>query len=159
MKKENKDGVPDDLKVKALAQVKYATSALAQWERMSQLYSEDLPRRPQSVRDAFVEVRNWLIEKELAAYRNLFLTVSIWGDTEDTAAKRLAIKRFLQEDMTISHIWSDTGEFPCKWLIEDENLIRACVAEVEQELTGKRKYNRRKERSKNVNKNNTKVRE
>ena len=136
--------VPENLRTQAISQVMYANSALAQWERMAHLYSEDKPNRPASVTEAFTVVRNWLIEKELKAYRNLFMTVSVWGDTEDQAARRLAIKRFLQEDMTIAHFWTSTGELPYSWLKEDEAMIRECIAEVERGLTGKRKYTRKK---------------
>jgi len=131
-----RNDIPDALRIKSLAQVKFAEKALALWETLSSAY--DAP--PSHVREAFVKVQHFFIEKELQAYRNLFMLTTVFGDIENQEAAQLAIKRFLSVDMSIMHMWSHNGDIPGSWLGEDEVKIRDCFKQVAKELTGKRGY-------------------
>jgi len=124
----------NDLRVKVLSQVKYAEKALALLETLSVAYNQV----PSDIREAFMKVKSFFIEKELNAYRDLLLIVSLVGDDEENEATRKAIKRFLSLDMSIMHFWSHNGETPGSWLDKDEKKLRELFKELEKE-TGKRK--------------------
>lgn len=126
------DEMQAQLRTKALAQVKYADKALALWETLTAAYNQV----PSDVRDAFIKVKMFFIEKEMNAYRNLFMLTSIVS--EDIEAANMAMERFLAVDMAIMHLWSHNGEFPGSWLEKDEKKIRDYFKKVEREVRGKR---------------------
>jgi hypothetical protein len=125
----------DDLRVKVLSQVKYAEKALSLLETLSAAYTQV----PSDIREAFIRVKSFFVEKELNAYRDLLLIVNLIGDDEENEATRKAIKRFLSVDMSIMHFWSHNGEIPGSWLDKDEKRLRELFKEIEKEVGGKRK--------------------
>jgi hypothetical protein len=136
MNKEETD-VQTQLRLNALSQVKYAGKALALWETLTAAYSQV----PADVKEAFIKVQNFFIEKEMKAYRNLFTLVTI--ASEDTEAATLALERFLATDMAVMHFWTHNGEFPGSWLDKDEERIRSLFKKVEREVRGKRNYTKK----------------
>lgn len=137
---EKREEVENSLRTKTLSHVKYAEKALALLETLSVAYSQV----PSDVRESFIKIQNFFIEKELSAYRNLLLIVTIIGDEENKEATRMSLKRFLTNDMAIMHFWSHTGEMPGSWLSKDEQELRDLFKEIERELSGKRKYVKKK---------------
>ena len=129
------------LRIKALSHVKYAERSLALWETLTAAYDQV----PIDVKEAFLKVKSFLIDKEMHAYRSLLLLISIMGDDESQEATRMAFKRFLSADMSIMHFWSHNGEIPGSWLDKDERLLRELFKEIERDISGKRKYSKKPE--------------
>lgn len=127
------------LRIKALSHVKYAERSLALWETLTAAYDHV----PSDVKEAFLKVKAFFVDKEMHAYRNLLLLVSTMGDDENQEATRIAFKRFLSSDMSIMHFWSHNGETPGSWLDKDEKLLRELFKEIERDISGKRKYSKK----------------
>lgn len=139
-----KDSIKNELRLRALSQVKYAEKNLALWETLSASYDSI----PLDIKTAFLTVKQFLIRKELDAYRNLMSLVVVTGEDENSEVAKMVIKRFLSTDMSVMHYWSHNGETPGNWLDSDEKLIRECFKEMAKSLTGKRKYSPRKSKKK-----------
>lgn len=142
----NKRDIKDELRIKSLSQVRYAEKALSLWETLSASYDS----LPIDVKNAFLHVKQFLIRKELDAYRNLLTITVLLGEEEKREVSKMVVKRFLATDLSVMHFWSCNGETPGSWLDSDEALIRECFKEMAKEITGKRKYSARKRGSKTV---------
>jgi hypothetical protein len=135
------------LRAKVLSHVKYAEKALALLETLSVTYIQI----PFDVKDAFIKIKSFFIEKELNAYRDLLLIIDVIGDNENQEATRMAFKRFLSADMSIMHFWNHNGEAPGSWLDKDEERIRGLFKEVERELNRKHKPTSKKKSKPKLN--------
>mgnify|MGYP001559086202 CR=1 FL=1 len=89
-------------------------------------------RRTQDIPKAS-ELRDWLFERELEAYRKLFMWAIMLTDDEKKTARRMACERFLKEDASIMEYLSPVGEHPGSWESNMEDEFRKEIEELRKE--------------------------
>lgn len=121
----------DSLRESVFEAVKYAEMVLSQFACVVGAY--EIRNNDEKVLSAITTIMNFLVKKELDAYRQLFSVTAVIGDDKNETAKKKALRRFFDHGFEIMHMWNLDLTYSRSYAINDEKQTRAIFDQAKKE--------------------------